>query len=69
MCGVENEVILSKRINITLPDAVIDDLEWWAEYQGRSVANLAAFLIEMSIVQAKEKRDYPPKPDGSTQRK
>ena len=40
---------MSKRINITLPDSVVEELECWAEAQGRSLANLAAFLLESSV--------------------
>lgn len=53
---------VSKRINVTLPDAVFDELEWWAESQGRPTANLANFLIESSLRQAKERGEIPPKP-------
>jgi hypothetical protein len=42
---------MSKRFMVTLPDAVYKSLEDWAEAEGRPVANLAAFLIEMSIRQ------------------
>jgi predicted HicB family RNase H-like nuclease len=51
--------LVSKRINVTLPDSVVDELENWAEAQGRSLANLAAFLLEMSLKQAKERGEYP----------
>jgi hypothetical protein len=51
--------VVSKRINITLPDSVVDELESWADAQGRSLANLAAFLLELSVKQAKEKGEIP----------
>lgn len=44
---------VSKRVLVTLPDTVASDLEEWAEYQGRPTANLAAFLIELGIREAK----------------
>ncbi|MBD1835406.1 hypothetical protein H6F61_22650 [Cyanobacteria bacterium FACHB-472] len=50
---------VSKRVNVTLPDSVFDDLEVWAEYQGRPTANLAAFLIELGVRQAKERSEFP----------
>jgi CopG-like RHH_1 or ribbon-helix-helix domain, RHH_5 len=50
---------VSKRINVTLPDSVVEELESWAEAQGRSLANLAAFLLESSVKQAKEKGEIP----------
>lgn len=48
----------SKRVNLTLPDVVFDDLEAWAEYQGRPTANLAAYLVESAIREAKEKGEF-----------
>jgi hypothetical protein len=51
--------VVSKRINITLPDSVVEELENWADAQGRSLANLAAFLLELSVKQAKEKGEIP----------
>lgn len=50
---------MSKRINVTLPDTVLEDLERWAQVQGRPTANLAAFLIEIAIKQAKERGEIP----------
>ena len=50
---------VSKRINITLPDSVVEELENWADAQGRSLANLAAFLLESAVKQAKEKGEIP----------
>ena len=40
--GIDESV--SKRINVTLPDSVVEELEQWADNQGRSLANLAAFF-------------------------
>ncbi|OKH11186.1 hypothetical protein NIES208_17615 (plasmid) [[Limnothrix rosea] IAM M-220] len=40
---------MSKRFQVTLPDAVYAELEAKAKNEGRPVANLAAFLIEASI--------------------
>jgi hypothetical protein len=49
---------VSKRIYVTLPDTVHEDLEGWAEYQGRPTANLAAYLIELGIREAKERSEF-----------
>jgi len=38
---------------------VADELEDWANAQGRSLANLAAFLLEMALKEAKEKGEIP----------
>jgi hypothetical protein len=51
---------VSKRVFVTLPDSVFEDLEQWADSQGRPTANLAAFLIETSIRQAKENGEISP---------
>jgi predicted DNA-binding protein len=42
---------MSKRTTITLPDSIYDDLEKWAESEGRPTANLAAFLVEIAVKQ------------------
>lgn len=49
-----------KRITVTLPDSVAAQLEDWADKQGRPPANLATFLIELGIIQAKESGEYKP---------
>jgi aminoglycoside phosphotransferase (APT) family kinase protein len=51
--------VVSKRINVTLPDSVVEDLERWAEAQGRSLANLAAFILESSVKKAQENLEEP----------
>jgi hypothetical protein len=61
--GSETEMIqqqeqVSKRVNLTLPDVVYDELEAWAEWQGRPTANLAAYLVEAAIREAKEKGEF-----------
>jgi predicted DNA-binding protein len=42
---------MSKRTTITLPDSIYEDLERWAESEGRPTANLAAFLVEVAVKQ------------------
>ena len=49
---------VSKRVNLTLPDVVYDELEAWAEFQGRPTANLAAYLVESAIREAKESGEF-----------
>lgn len=58
--GSQIEETVSKRVNVTLPDSVYEELEYWAETQGRPTANLAAFLIESSIKEAKERGQLSP---------
>lgn len=42
-------LVMSKRFSVTLPDSIYDQLEKFADAQGRTTANLAAFLIEAGI--------------------
>ena len=51
---------VSKRVFVTLPDTVFEELERWADSEGRATANLAAFLIELSVRQANEQGKIPP---------
>ncbi|MBD2434583.1 hypothetical protein H6G66_26665 [Fischerella sp. FACHB-380] len=60
---------VSKRFTVTLPDSVFEDLEVLADIQGRPTANLAAFLIEIGIRQAKDSGEFPEKPKASKQKK
>ena len=57
---------VSKRVNLTLPDVVYEDLERWAGLQGRPPANLGAFLVEAAIRKAKEIGELPPAPEKPT---
>lgn len=60
---------VSKRINVTLPDSVVDELEDWADAQGRSLANLAAFLLEVALKEAKNKGEIPSQGFSKQQKK
>ncbi|WP_334310688.1 ribbon-helix-helix domain-containing protein [Dolichospermum circinale] len=53
--------LMSKRFTVTLPDAVFKDLEDIATKEGRSTANLAAFLIESGIREIKKTQAQNPK--------
>lgn len=56
---------VSKRVFVTVPDAVYEELEDWANKQGRSVSNLTAFLVEASLREAKERGEYSSKKQNS----
>ncbi len=56
---------VSKRVFVTVPDTVYEELEDWAEKQGRSVSNLTAFLVEASLRAAKERGEYTPPKQNS----
>jgi len=60
---LQNDV--SKRINLSVPDAVFDDLEFWAKTQGRAIANLSAFLLESALNQAKAEGIFPERKEPS----
>ena len=49
---------VSKRINVTLPDAVAELLEKWADHEGRPTANLAAYIIETAVREAETKGKF-----------
>jgi predicted DNA-binding protein len=57
--GLSNDNIMSKRVGLTVPDAVYDRLERWAKADGRPVANLCNFLIEKAVSDAEEKGKIP----------
>jgi hypothetical protein len=50
---------MSKRIQVTLPDRLAEDLEQWADHDGRAIANLAAFLLEQAVKAAKQDGSFP----------
>lgn len=50
---------MSKRVNVYLPDETASDLEQWAKSQGHTLSSLAAFLIDVTVKEAKEKGDFP----------
>ncbi len=67
---MENGLAVSKRVYITLPDSVYEALERWADAQGRSIANLAAYIVEKTVEQAQEEGKIPlPKPSPSPTKK
>jgi hypothetical protein len=57
---------VSKKVYVTLADTVQEDLEGWASYQGRPTANLAAYLIELGIREAKERGEFKTAQSSST---
>lgn len=57
---------VSKRIYVTLPDTLHEDLEGWADFQGRPTANLAAYLIELGIREAKAQGEFKTRKNSHT---
>jgi hypothetical protein len=50
---------MTKRINLTIPDALFEDLDYWAKQEGRSMANLSAVLLESAVKSAKANDEFP----------
>lgn len=46
---------MPRKIQVTLPDRIGDDLQKWADYDGRPLANLCNFLLERAVLEAKER--------------
>ena len=46
---------MPRKIQVTLPYRIGDDLQKWADYDGRPLANLCNFLLERAVIEAKEK--------------
>jgi hypothetical protein len=55
---------VSKRVFLTLPDGIANDLERWAASEKNKAATLAGFLVEEAVRRAKEQGKIPPD-DGS----
>ena len=51
---------VSKRYYITLPDALGDALERWADALGDKPASLAAFIVQKGIREAQDRGEIPP---------
>ena len=45
--------LMSKRVQVTVPDRLAEELEKWADYDGRPVSNLCAYLLERAVNDAK----------------
>lgn len=45
---------MSKRIQVTVPDRLAEELQQWADYDGRPISNLCAFLLEKAVRDSKE---------------
>ena len=56
----QNDIMLnmSIRIQVTVPDRVADALNKWADYDGRPLSNLCAFLLEKAVQEAAKERPH-----------
>ena len=53
--------LVSKRINVTLPDSAYQKLDSWAEAEARPTSNLASYLLQKILEDAEEKGKIPQK--------
>ena len=51
---------VTKNVKLTIPDSFYLDLKDWAEQEGRTISNLASFVCETAIRQAKADGTYTP---------
>jgi CopG-like RHH_1 or ribbon-helix-helix domain, RHH_5 len=56
---------VSRRVFLTLPDQIADDLERWAEAEGTKAASLAGFIVGRAIRDAKLEGRIPPESAGA----
>ncbi|EDX82322.1 hypothetical protein S7335_9 [Synechococcus sp. PCC 7335] len=51
---------MPKRVHLTLPDPVHDELVRWATARGQAIATVGAIALEIAIKQAREAGEIPP---------
>ena len=51
---------MPKRVHLTLPDPIHNDLVRWATSRGQAIATVGAIALEIAIKQAKESGEIPP---------
>jgi len=49
------------RVNLTLTDEVMSDLQQWSEQSGHTVTSLCTWLVKRSLVNAKQSGEFQPK--------
>lgn len=50
---------VAKRVYVTLPDTVTEDLQRWAEKRDQALATVAAIAIELYLGQLKQTGELP----------
>ena len=53
---------MTKRVNMSLPDPVYEELQRWAKYRDQAVAAVAAIAVERAIRDAIASGELPPAP-------
>jgi hypothetical protein len=51
---------MPKRVHLTLPDPIYDELVRWANARGQAIATAGAIALEIAIKQAREAGEIPP---------
>jgi hypothetical protein len=59
---------MAKKVFASVPDRIADELQDWADQQGRSLSSLISYMLENSLRAAKEKGDYEPNPKAVKKR-
>jgi hypothetical protein len=59
---------MAKKIFASVPDTIADELQDWADQQGRSLSSLISYMLENSLRTAKDKGDYQPNPTALKRR-
>ena len=54
--------VMTKRVNMSLPDPIYEDLRRWAEHRDQPVAAVAAIAVERAIRDAKAAGEFPDDP-------
>ena len=57
---------MPKRVHLTLPDPIHDELVRWANARGQAIATVGAIALEIAIKQAKEAGEIPPEESTTT---
>jgi hypothetical protein len=55
---------VTKRLHISLPDGIADELERWATSEGNKPTSLAAFLVERAVRERLERLESEGKKGG-----
>lgn len=58
---IRKRSVVTKRISISIPDLAHEKLQIWADIEGTSLADLAAYLLrrELEIAEREGKLKYP----------
>ncbi|MEL6163219.1 MAG: hypothetical protein AAFR37_05470 [Cyanobacteria bacterium J06628_3] len=60
---------MTKRISVSIPDLTHEKLQTWADIEGTSLADLAAYLLrrDVEIAEKEGKLRYPDEPNSNSE--